>query len=79
MIEKLLILQIIIKFLYIFQNLGISSTSKMKDKKNLIEVEKYIIKLVLKYPKILSGRKNYKNSYKRVNHMKKLIKNYFNL
>jgi len=51
----------------------------MKDKKNLIEVEKYIIKLVLKYPKILSGRKNYKNSYKRVNHMKKLIKNYFNL
>ena len=38
----------------------------MKNKNNLVDIEKYIIKLISKHPKILSGRKNYKDSYNKL-------------
>ena len=41
--------------------------------------EEYVMKLINQHPKILSGRKNYQDSYQRVNRMKMLIKNYFNI
>ena len=42
-----------------------------------VKIPIYIFKLIKKYPSILSGRKNYKESHKRIIETKKIIKKNF--